>query len=201
MKKKSNFSVNNNFNVTVFASGGGGNFKALIKNQKKYGYKINFLIVDRECNAINVAKIYNIPYALIKKNEFKKTFYKQVEKKLPPNTDLIVLAGFLSIIDDDFCKKWAGKIINTHPSLLPKYGGKGMIGVKVQEQVIKNKDKIAGCTIHYVNNKIDGGKIIVKKSIRVKNNETPWELGGRVHKLENKLLPKAIKIVMQTLKK
>lgn len=188
------------FNIVVFASGGGSNFQSLIDHQIKIGYKIILLITDKECMAIERAKINNIPYFFIDKNKFKKSFFHQINKNIPINTDLIVLAGFMSILDEKFCQKWQGKIINTHPSLLPKYGGKGMYGVKVQESVMKAKEKKAGCTVHYVNKDIDGGQIIIQKSINVNYNETPWELGGRIHEEEKKLLPKAIKIIIDKFK-
>jgi len=187
------------FNIVVFASGGGSNFQSLIDHQIKIGYKIILLITDKECMAIERAKINNIPYFFIDKNKFKKSFFHQINKNIPINTDLIVLAGFMSILDEKFCEKWQGKIINTHPSLLPKYGGKGMYGVKVQESVMKAKEKKAGCTVHYVNKDIDGGQIIIQRSINVNYNETPWELGGRIHEEEKKILPKAIKIIIDKL--
>jgi len=198
--KKYNKYSNIKFNVVVFASGGGGNFQALIDKQIDFGYTITLLLVDRKCGAIKRAMTNNIPFVLIEKKELKDLFFAEVKKNIPKDTNLIVLAGFLSIISDDFCKTWRGRIINSHPSLLPKYGGKGMIGVKVQEAVIKAKENIAGCTIHYVTEKVDGGEIILQKSINTNLNETPWQLGNRIHKEENILLPKAIKILKKKLK-
>ena len=171
-------------NIVVCASGLGGNFQALIDNQS-LGYKITLLIVDRQCGAIERAINHNIPYIKINKS--------QLEETIPNNTNLVILAGYIPIVSSSCCDKWT--IINTHPSLLPKYGGKGMIGVKVQEAVMLAKEKYAGCTIHYVNKDIDGGEIILQKVIEVDYNESPWELGGRIFKEENKLLIEAIKII------
>ena len=98
----------------------------------------------------------------------------------------------MPILLAEFCKKWHKKIINTHPSLLPKYGGIGMYGVKVQEAVMKNKEKYTGCTVHYVDKSVDGGEIIFQKKILVNYDETAWQLGGRVFKEEAPLLIKAI---------
>lgn len=182
--------------VTVCASGGGGNFEEIIKSQKEVGYKVNLLIVDRECGAIDKAKKYNIPYAFLDKKGLGEDFFSMMDRTIPVNTDLIVLAGFLTIINSDFCQKWQGRIINTHPSLLPKYGGKGMYGVKVQEAVLKNKDELAGCTVHYVSEKIDEGEIILQRTVKVKEGESAWELGGRVFLEENKLLVEAIAVIM-----
>ena len=188
--------MNFNFNITVCASGGGGNFQSLIDNQKTAGYKINQLIVDRECGAIDRAKKNDIKYVLINKKELGENFFNEMHNAIPVNTNLIVLAGFMPILSRDFCLNWKNKIINTHPSLLPKYGGKGMYGCKVQEAIMEAKEKYAGCTVHYVDDKIDNGKIILQKVVEVNYNETPWELGGRIFKEENKLLVEAVKIIM-----
>jgi phosphoribosylglycinamide formyltransferase-1 len=198
MEKNKN--ITEQFNVVVLASGGGGNFQALIDKQDDYGYKIKLLIVDRDCNAINRANQNNIPFLLIDKRKSGDSFYKDIEKSIPADTNLIVLAGFLSIISEDICEIWKNKIINTHPSLLPKYGGRGMIGLKVHEAVMKAKEIKTGCTVHYVDKTIDGGKVILQESLDIHYNETPWQLGGRVHKLENVLLPKAVKILMAKFK-
>ncbi|WP_220389009.1 phosphoribosylglycinamide formyltransferase [Paenibacillus tyrfis] len=184
------------FTIAVFASGGGGNFQALIDGQDKYGYSIKVLITDRQCDAINRAVTNDIPYFLIDRAKFQGNFFLEVDNKLSQDIDLIVLAGFMPILSKGFCDKWENKIINTHPSLLPKYGGKGMYGVKIQEAVMKAKEKYAGCTVHYVNAEIDDGEIILQKAIEVDYSETPWELGGRVFKEENKLLIEAITLIM-----
>lgn len=192
--------MNEKFNIVVCASGGGGNFQSIIENQDNFGYKINLLITDRECGAIKRAIENNINYILIDKKANTDNFYTLMDNAIPANTDLIVLAGFMPIISSDFCKKWKNKIINTHPSLLPKYGGKGMYGVKVQEAVMAAKEIYAGCTIHYVNERIDEGEIILQKSLKVDYNETPWELGGRIFKEEGKLLVEAINILKEKIK-
>jgi len=108
---------------------------------------------------------------------------------------LIVLAGFMPIIPKPLCDKWQKKIINTHPSLLPRYGGRGMYGVKVQEAVMRAKEEKAGCTVHYVTEEIDAGAIILQASIDVDYSETPWQLGGRVFKEENRLLVDAVRLI------
>jgi len=184
MKKESD-----KFNVVVFASGGGGNFQVLVDNQSERFYRVILLICDQYCGAVDIAIEHGIPYHIISKD----LLFKSLQNIIPIETNLIVLAGFMPILHRDFCIKWDKKIINTHPSLLPKYGGKGMYGVKVQEAVMNNKEKFTGCTIHYVNEGIDEGEIIIQKQIKVYYNQTPWELGGRVFKEEGTLLLKAIK--------
>ena len=183
------------FNIVVCASGGGGNFRSLIKYQCDYGYHISLLIVDRECPAIKIAKENGIS-----KKVLGKSFFEEFEKIVPIDTNLIVLAGFLPIIPKWICEKWERKIINIHPSLLPKYGGKGMYGVKVQEAILRNHEKYAGCTVHYVDSEIDTGEIIAQKKILVMENESAWELGGRVFNEEIILLPLAIKHIREAMK-
>jgi len=153
------------------------------------------VIVDRKCGAIDRAVNSNIPYKMILNNQYVDNFLKEIDANIPPNTDLVVLAGFFPVLDVTFCKKWKNKIINTHPSLLPKYGGKGMYGVRVQEAVMRAKEKYAGCTVHYVTPEIDGGAIILQKVIEVDYTQTPRELGGRIHMEENKLLVNAISLI------
>ena len=187
----------NIFNIVVFASGGGGNFQFLIDNQKEFSYQITRLICDKYCGAVDRAIKNNITYHIIEKKIEKEDFFKKIDNKIPLDTSLIVLAGFMPIIPPGFCNKWGKKIINTHPSLLPKYGGKGMYGVRVQELVMNNKEEFAGCTIHYVNEGVDEGKIILQKKIKVNYSLTPWELGGHIFKEEGPLLVQAINLIKE----
>lgn len=187
--------MSNKFSVVVCASGGGGNFQALINSRVALGIDICRLIVDRECGAIERAMNNNIPHIILDGMKEKGQFNFELDNAIPVNTDLIVLAGFMPIIPKFICDKWQGKLINTHPSLLPKYGGKGMYGVKVQEAVMKANEIMAGCTVHYVNAEIDAGAIILQKAIDVNYDETPWQLGGRVFQEENKLLVDAVRLI------
>jgi phosphoribosylglycinamide formyltransferase-1 len=145
--------------------------------------------VDRQCGAINVANSFGIPSILVERKTLKDTFFTALDQHINVNTDLIVLAGFFPIIPDWMCVKWNKKIINTHPSLLPKYGGKGMYGVKVQEAVMANNEHFAGCTVHYVDAGIDTGEIISQKQVEVDYNDSPWMLGKKIFEEEIKLLP------------
>lgn len=187
------------FNIVVLSSCGGGNFEAIVNAQSDFEYNVLKLIVDRDCEAINKACRLNIPVVKLSKKDLKDSFFVKVDSNIPEETDLIVLAGFIPIVPEWFCHKWNKRIINTHPSLLPKYGGKGMIGVKIQEAVIANNDKFAGCTVHYVDSGIDTGKIILQSKINTKQGESAWDLGGRVFLEENKILPKAISMLKQKL--
>lgn len=188
----------NDYCVVICASGGGGNFQALIDGQKTAEdstsrYQIIKLITDRPCGALDRANQSGIEaLSLDKKTLGAEEFWNRFDAAIPVETDLVVLAGFIPIIPANICEKWKGRMINTHPSLLPKYGGKGMVGVKVQEAVIAAGDDMAGCTIHYVSPEIDGGQIILQARIPVKTGESAWDLGGRVFKEENRILVEAV---------
>lgn len=180
------------FNIAVLISGGGSNLKSLIDNQKEY-YKINVVIADRDCGGLNIAREANIDAVLIDRKEYKEKLSKKIDEELKKyNIDLIVLAGYLSIVDSYFISKWKNKIINIHPSLLPKFGGKGMYGMKVHEAVIKNKEKESGCTVHYVTEMVDGGDIIMQNKVNVLEDDTPEILQKRVLVEEHKILPATV---------
>jgi len=183
------------FSIVVCASGGGGNFQALINARQSLNVQIVLLIVDRECGAIDRAVKEGIPYFRIQARTEQDDFSDRVIGVVPETTDLIVLAGFMPILPPAVCEHWRGRIINTHPSLLPKFGGRGMYGVKVQEAVMAAGEKQAGCTVHYVDEQIDGGQIILQRSIDVDYAQTPWQLGARVFAEENKLLVEAVKLI------
>lgn len=186
------------FNIVVCASGGGGNFQAILDKRNDLGITITKLIVDKPCGAVQRAMQSGIEVHQLQKSE---TLAQQLLSTITSDTDLIVLAGFMPIVPQIVCELWHKKIINTHPSLLPKYGGKGMYGVKVQEAVMQAKEKYAGCTVHYVDSGIDTGEVILQKAIEVDYRLTPWELGGLVFKEENKLLVKAIQLLQSKTKK
>lgn len=185
------------FLVTVCASGGGGNFEAVARAQDAVGYRVKLLIVDRECGAIAVADRHRIPHLLLDRTLLEQDFSRAMDQAIPADTDLIVLAGFFPIISADLCRKWAGRMINTHPSLLPKHGGRGMYGVRVQEAVLASGDTMAGCTVHYVDASIDAGKIILQQPVPLRDKETAWELGGRIFLEENRVLVQAIGLIMR----
>jgi formyltetrahydrofolate-dependent phosphoribosylglycinamide formyltransferase len=151
-------------NIVVLVSGGGTNLQRIIdtiKSGEIPNAKVSLVVADRDCYGLQRAENEKIKNKLIPRG---KNFCELLEKEIPENTDLIVLAGFLSIITKDFCEKFKGKIINIHPSLLPKYGGKGMYGSNVHKAVVENKEKETGITVHYVNENYDEGNIIFPKS-------------------------------------
>lgn len=152
------------------------------------------LIVNRpEIKAIERAEKFEIPVSLITDKD-EKTFTEKLEKKLKEwNPDLIVLAGFLKKIPDQIIKEYKDKIINIHPALLPKYGGKGYYGLNVHKAVIESGEKESGCTVHYVNEEYDKGPIIKQAKVPVHPSDTPEILAKRVLQAEHKLLPSVIK--------
>lgn len=186
------------FKIAVLVSGGGTNLQEIIDNieNKRLNCKIEYIIADRDCYSLERGRKYNIKSILLDKKEYGNKLSNEINKVLENKVDLIVLAGYLSIIDKDFISDWNNKIINIHPSLLPKYGGKGMYGMKVHEAVIANKEKESGCTVHFVDVDIDTGKILLQRKVDVSNNETPESLQKKVLKEEHQLLIEAIEKVI-----
>ena len=186
------------FKIAVLVSGGGTNLQEIIDNieNKRLNCKIEYIIADRDCYSMERGRKYNIKSVLLDKKEYGNKLSNEINKVLENKVDLIVLAGYLSIIDKDFISNWNNKIINIHPSLLPKYGGKGMYGMNVHEAVIANKEKESGCTVHFVDVDIDTGKILLQRKVDVSNNETPESLQKKVLKEEHQLLIEAIEKVI-----
>jgi phosphoribosylglycinamide formyltransferase-1 len=171
---------NKNKNIVVFASGSGSN---AVKIYEYFSGLNNVNIASLYCNNPNAKvlerfKSFNIDTVLFSKDDFKSNTILNSLKKVNP--DLIVLAGFLLKIPKDITNFFKNKIINIHPALLPLYGGKGMYGENIHKAVIKNKDKMSGLTIHYVNDKYDDGAIIFQKTIRIEPGETPLSLSKKI---------------------
>ena len=165
--------------------------QTLIDSQDRYGYRIAVVVANRECSAIARAEEAGIPTLQSKD-------WESIDNTLQENgVGLVVLAGFLAIIPHWICDKWDKCIINIHPSLLPKHGGKGMYGIRVQEAVLAAGDKEAGCTVHYVSAEVDGGSIIAQEIIAVEENDTPETLSQRVQQAEKPLLPRVIGELIQ----
>ena len=178
-------------NIVVFASGTGSNFKN-IKNSIDNG-NINGIIVllisnNPNCGAVIFAKKYEIKYRIINDYRYKNIEEKDNQYKLVLDsykTDLILLAGFMKKIPINVLNSYKNKIINIHPSLLPKYGGSGYYGMKVHESVIKHNEKETGVTIHFVTEKYDEGPVILQRKIIVSNKDTPETLAERVLNIEH----------------
>ena len=140
------------------------------------------------------AQNHNVPTSFIShQGKIREEFDAEMTKVLKNhNVDLVLLIGFMRILSDAFCREWHDRILNVHPSLLPKYGG-GM-DMNVHEEVLKNNDKETGCTIHFVTDKIDGGPILIQKKCDVKPNDTAQSLKAKVQDLEGNAFLEAIKL-------
>ena len=183
-------------NLAVFVSGGGTNLQAIIdavNNGEIPNSKIELIIADRNCYAIERASTNNIKHFLFNRKE--KNSAAIVSLLQEHKISHIVLAGYLSILDETICQIWENKIINIHPSLLPKYGGKGMYGEHVHKAVIENKEMVSGATVHYVTEGIDDGNILIQKEIAVEENDTSSSLQQKVLKIEHEILIESLKIL------
>ena len=176
--------------TAVFISGTGSNLEKLIKfSLKKVSpIKVSLIISSNaKAKGLKYSKLYRIKKKIYNYNR-RKISEKKTLKELESNSiKLICLAGFMKILSGDFIKKFKGKILNIHPSLLPKYKG-----LKTHERVIKNKEKYSGCTVHLVNSKLDSGKIILQKKVKLSKKETPKSLQRKILKYEHKLYSRAI---------
>ena len=187
----------NKLNSAIFISGRGSNLKSLISFAKKNSSPIKItLVISNKKNAkgLNYAKQNNIKtIVVIYKNKLKaeKMILSDLSKN---NIRLICLAGFMKILSKKFISKFNGKILNIHPSLLPNYKG-----LNVHRRVIEKKEKFTGCTVHLVNSRLDSGKIILQKKIRVFKKDNENSLSKKVLKIEHKLYPKAVKKLLTNL--
>ncbi len=185
-------------NITVFASGGGTDFQSIIDGVESglIKAKINMLIAGKEnIFAIERAKKHGIEYSVFLKRNYgtlEAMFDEIVALLKEKQTDLIVLAGYLTILAPNIVKEFENRIINIHPSLLPKFGGAGMYGLKVHEAVLASGEKESGCTVHFVDEHADTGKIIAQARVPVKEDDTPESLQQRVLNEEHKLLPQVV---------
>jgi phosphoribosylglycinamide formyltransferase 1 len=179
----------NKIKTAIFISGKGSNLESLIKFSKLKKSPIIIKIIisnDSKAKGLQYSKIYKIKKKIfnLKNTLSEKKVINELKKN---NIDLICLAGFMKVLSKNFIDNFKGKILNIHPSLLPKYKG-----LNTHEKAIKNKDKYSGCTVHFVNSKLDSGKVINQKKVRIKKFDTPKTLAKRILIQEHKLYPEAI---------
>lgn len=186
--------------IAVLVSGSGSNLQSIIDNVENgnLNCEITYVIADRECYGLQIAEKHGIETLLLDRKIIDNKLANEIIDSTLEGckTDYIVLAGYLSILTEKFIKKWDKRVINIHPSLLPKFGGKGMYGIKVHEAVIKAGEKESGCTVHFVTNEIDAGEIITNVKVPVLEDDTPETLQKRVLEQEHKLLIKGIKKIL-----
>lgn len=189
-------------NIIVLVSGGGTNLQALInaeKNGEIIDGKITCVISSKEgAYALERAKNADIPSVVIPRKQYpdnlsySKAILAELDKQ---KADLIVLAGFMTILDECVTKAYENKIINVHPALIPSFCGEGFYGLKVHEKALEYGVKVSGATIHFVNEKADAGAIILQGTVPVQNDDTPEILQKRImENIEWKLLPKAVSL-------
>jgi len=179
--------------IAIFASGSGTNAQNIAEYFKdRTTGRIHYILSNNpEAYVLKRAEKLGIPYHVFNRDTFYNT-NEVLEVLKKQETHFIVLAGFIWLVPAYLIRAFPKRIINIHPALLPKYGGKGMYGMKVHEAVIKNKDKESGISIHYVNERYDEGSIIFQTRCKVKPDDTPESLAERVHQLEYSYFPKVI---------
>lgn len=189
--------------IAVFVSGGGTNFEALINAQENgkipHGEIVLMVSSSRTAYALKRAENHGIKSVVCSKKELgsQEKFEEEILKNLEENDiQLIVLAGFMSILSNEFTKKYENRIINIHPSLIPSFCGEGFYGLHVHEVALKKGVKVTGATVHIVNEIPDGGPIIMQKAVYIEENDTPEILQKRVmEQAEWKILPESVELM------
>ena len=179
---------------SVFISGNGSNLKSLIlfSNKKNSPISIELIISDNlKAKGLKFGKIFKIPNKVFNYKNKSITEKKIISEIKNKKIELICLAGFMKILSKNFIKNFNGKILNIHPSLLPKYKG-----LNTHQRAISNNEKYSGCTVHLVNSQLDSGKIITQKKVRISKGETAKSLAKKILIQEHRLYPKAIRKVL-----
>ena len=195
--------------IAVLVSGGGTNLQALIDFEKngclKHGSLALVISDNPNAYALERAETANIKTAVVCKKDFENRaeFESAIVQTLEENEiELIILAGFMTILSADFTSRYPERIINVHPSLIPSFCGKGFYGLKVHEAALEYGVKVTGATVHFVNEIPDGGRIILQKAVEIQEGDTPEILQKRVmQQAEWKILPKAAEIVSERIMK
>ena len=180
----------NKIKTAVFISGNGSNLKSLINFSRSNKSPISIKLIisnNSKANGLNYGKIFRIKKRVIDFRNTKVFDNKLISILRNNQIEMICLAGFMKILSKYFIKKFSGKIINIHPSLLPKYKG-----LDTHKRALINKEKYSGCTVHFVNSNLDSGKIILQKKVKISKNETEKSLAKKILVQEHKLYPKAI---------
>lgn len=189
-------------NIAVFVSGGGTNLGALIKAQdcgKIKSGRITLVVSSSEkAYAVKRAENAGIDVTIVNRKDYsdRDAFSKALDEAVSEKEiDLIVLAGFMYVLPQSFCKKYANKIINVHPALIPSFCGDGYYGLHVHEKALEYGVKVTGATVHFVNEVTDGGAIILQKAVEISENDTPETLQKKVmENCEWQLLPEAVEL-------
>lgn len=187
--------------IAVFASGGGTDFQSVIDaNERERFCEIEYLVVSKpEIGALERAKKHGIKTLVFDKtSENKEEFYARIAKTLKDSgVEYIVLAGWLLVVPASFIKEFENGIINIHPSLIPAFCGMGYYGLKVHTAAIEYGVKLSGATVHFVEADVDGGAIIMQRSVPVLDDDTPESLQARILKEEHVMLPECVKLLCE----
>ena len=183
--------------IVVFASGSGTNAENIIQYfiKKELGSVEAVFTNNANAGVIERAKNYNVPTEIFSKEDLIESEVLQKLSKINP--DWIVLAGFLLKFPENIIKAYPNKIINIHPALLPKYGGKGMYGMNIHRAIVENKEKETGITIHFVNENYDEGAIIFQQKVALSGEETAEDVAAKIHELEQEHFPKVISSLLK----
>ncbi|NUM61749.1 MAG: phosphoribosylglycinamide formyltransferase [Ignavibacteriaceae bacterium] len=180
--------------LAVFVSGRGSNLKAILESPiLKNIVEVKAVVGDKlYCPAFDIAKKFSIPVFCVGKKEGFISFDELISVLINLNVGLIVLAGFLKLIPENFIKTFRSKIINIHPALLPHFGGPGMFGINVHQAVYKSSAQVSGATVHFVDETYDTGRIIAQRCVDISGVNSPEEIAERVLDVEHQLLPYVI---------
>ncbi|MDI6603782.1 MAG: phosphoribosylglycinamide formyltransferase [Thermoanaerobacteraceae bacterium] len=184
--------------LVILASGNGTDLQSIIDSVEEGSIpaKIAAVISDKEgAYALKRAKIHGIPTYCLSKKDLKDRFYRELLRIIEEiNPDGIILAGFITILNEEIINKFQNKIINIHPSLIPSFCGKGYYGEKVHKAVYEYGVKYTGCTVHFVDAGADTGPIILQEVVKVEEDDTPETIAEKVLEVEHRLLPYAVKL-------
>lgn len=187
-------------NVGVLASGNGTNLQSIIDKSEKgeLPARVTVVISNRsDAYALKRSEKHSIPSYVVKPKDFSDQIaYEQrmIDILNTHKVELVVLAGFMKILSSHFIKAFKNRIINIHPSLIPSFCGKDFYGMKVHQAVIDYGVKITGATVHFVNEEVDAGPIIIQKAVTVEDSDTPETIAQKVHEIEHEILPEAVKL-------
>ncbi len=187
------------FSIAAYISGSGSNLRAVINSSLRgnISSKVRLVIANKVVSGLDYPKELGIETAVVSREEMQRTEFLKVQIELleKHNIDLIILAGFLKKLPLEIVEKYSGRILNIHPALLPKFGGKGMHGMAVHKAVVEAGEEFSGPTVHFVDGKYDNGEILLQIKVRLIEGETPETLQKKVLEVEHKIYAEAIKLL------
>ena len=180
----------NKVKTCVFISGNGSNLKSILKSSRDYNFPIKIGLIisnNKKAKGLIHAKKYGIPYKFFSSDNKKKFERNSIKELKERKIKFLCLAGFMKILSSNFIRSFSHKIINIHPSLLPKFKG-----INTHKRVLKSKERYSGCTVHFVTPELDSGRIILQKRVLIDNNETESSLKKKILRQEHKIYPQSI---------